>query len=158
MISLSNWRSSGRESAPSKNHPQNNEPTHIGCYGSGEHSRPRLSGLTPSSNPFPPADVSSGGAGNHTRGRVRSPPVVHPKLIRPNKKRPPYPKAAWRFLQFNLRLRCRGRWSRRSSRSCGCAGGRKGVQTELVANAGVGGIADGPLQVGGVLNGQQPFV
>jgi hypothetical protein len=38
------------------------------------------------------------------------------------------------------------------------ADGRKGVQTELVADAGVGGIADGPLQVGGVLNGQQPFI
>jgi hypothetical protein len=98
------------------------------------------------------------GALETTREGACAPPVVHPKLIRPNKKRPPYPKAAWRFLQFDLRMRGRGRWSRRSSRSCGCAGGRKGVQTELVADAGVGGIADGPLQVGGVLNGQQPFV
>ena len=37
-------------------------------------------------------------------------------------------------------------------------GGRKGVEAKRVAHAGIGGIGGRPLQVGGVLNGQQPFV
>jgi hypothetical protein len=50
-------------------------------------------------------------------------------------------------------MRSRGRRSR--SRRGGGGDGRKGVQTELVADAGVGGITHRPLQVGGVLDGEQ---
>src|ERR1035437_2862966 len=61
------------------------------------------------------------------------------------------------FLWFVLRMRGRGRRCRRSSR-CGGAGGRKGVEPEFVAHAGVGRVGGRPLQIGGVLNGQKIFV
>ena len=45
----------------------------------GEHSRPRLSGLTPSSNPFPPARCCQRGALATTREGACDPPVRPPQ-------------------------------------------------------------------------------
>ncbi len=105
----------------------------------------RNTSVTPSSRRSP-----------HGKGELS----VVPLKTRAIKKRPPFPKAALRFAYVNLFTRCCGRSRRRGWRGrCAIATGRrKLVQPELVADAGVGRIADRPLQVGGVLNGQQPFV
>src|ERR1035437_10162666 len=80
-----------------------------------------------------------------------------PKFLKywKTKKRPPFPKAALRFPNLILRLRCRGR-SRRRGR--GVVVRWEGIQTEFVALGGVGGIDGREFQVGGVLDGQDVFL